>query len=91
MQKIVATVEGAYIANIRNCTTKSIPDNRVDVLTCLQENYGQLITHELLKGEDIVKKTTYHLRDPITTVFYDIKDIIEIASSSEFPTLNTKL
>ena len=35
----------------------------------LQDNYGQLMPHELLESEDIVKKMIYNLRNPITTVF----------------------
>ena len=46
-----------------------INDTVAGILTHLQENYGQLMPHELLEQEDIVKKTNYNPRDPIATIF----------------------
>ena len=62
MQQIVATVEEAYLADIRNRTTNYINNTVTDVLTHLQDNYSQVVTHELLKHKDIVKKTIYNPR-----------------------------
>ena len=62
VQHIVATVKEAYLADIHNHTTNSIKDTVADVLTHLQYNYGQLMAHELLESEEIVKKMTYHPR-----------------------------
>ena len=49
----------------------------VGVLTHLQDNYGQLIPHNLLEREDIVKKTIYNPRNPITTVFSAVKELLD--------------
>ena len=56
LQNIFGTAEEAYLADIRNRSTKSINDTVAGVLTHLQENYGQLMPHELLERENIVKK-----------------------------------
>ena len=60
VQKIVATVEEAYLANIPNRMTNSINYTIVDVLTHIQDNYIQLMPHELLERKDIIKKTIYN-------------------------------
>ena len=57
MQQIVATIEEAYLVDIRKHTTNSINNTVVDVLTYLKENYGKLMPHELLEREFIIKKT----------------------------------
>ena len=77
VKQIVATVEEEYLADIYNSTTKPINATMADVLTHLQENYDQLIPQKILKDEEIFKKTTYHPRDPIATVFYDFEEILE--------------
>ena len=69
VQKIVSLVEEAYLADTHNRTTNSINETVVDVLTHLQDNYCQLMPHELLERKYIVKKTIYNHRDPIATVF----------------------
>ena len=73
MQQIVGTVEEAYLSDIRNRTMNSINDTMAGVLTHLQDKYSQLMPHELLEREDIVKKTIYNQRDPIATVFSTVK------------------
>ena len=50
VQKIVGTVEEAYLTDIFNSTTNSINDTVMGVLTHLQDNYGQLMPHEILEG-----------------------------------------
>ena len=60
VRQIAATVKEAYLTDIRNSMTKFINETVVNVLTHLQDNYGQLMPHKLIKREDIVKKTTYH-------------------------------
>ena len=47
MQQIVATVKEVYLTDICNSMTNSINDTIVEVLTHLQENYGQLMEHKL--------------------------------------------
>ena len=69
VQQIVGTVEVDYLADIHNSTTNSINDTVAGVLTHLQENYSQLMLHELLECEDIVKKMVYNPCNPIATVF----------------------
>ena len=49
IQKIVTTVEETYLTYIRNHTTNYINDNVADVLTHIQDNYGQFITQKLLE------------------------------------------
>ena len=72
VQKIVAMVEEVNLADI--CNRKNqINDTVSDVLNHPQDNYVQLMPHELLECEEIFKKTTYHPRDPIATVFYSVK------------------
>ena len=63
----------------RNRTTNSINDTVEGLLTKLQENYGQLMPHKLLEREDIAKKTNYNPHDPITTVFYEVEEILELS------------
>ena len=46
------------------------------VLTHLQENYGQLMPHELLEREDIVRETIYNQSNQITTVFSVVKELL---------------
>ena len=69
LQKIFGTVEGAYLADIRNRTTHSTNDTVAGVLMHFQDNYGQFMPHEILEREDIVKKTDYNPHDPIANVF----------------------
>ena len=80
VQQIVATVNEAYLADIRNHTTKSINETMADILTHLQENYGQLMLHELLERKDIVKETAYHPRESIATVFSASKELLEFSN-----------
>ena len=72
-KKIVGTVEVAYLEDIRNRTTNSINYTMTGILTHLQENYDQLMPHKLLDREEIVEKTIYNPRDPITTKFFAVK------------------
>ena len=80
VQQIFATVKGDYLADICNQTTNSINDTMEEVLTHLQDNYGQLMPHELLEREDIVKKTTYNPQDPIATMFSAVKELLEFSN-----------
>ena len=70
VQQIFSTVEEAYLADIQNFTTNSINNTVGDVFTHLQEKYGQLMPHKLLKRKDIFKKTTYHSKYQTATIFY---------------------
>ena len=79
IQQIVGTVEEAYLVDIRNRTTDLINDTVAGILTHLQQNYGQLILHELLEQEDIVKNTNYNPHDPITTVFSSVKELLDLS------------
>ena len=76
VQKIIASVKEAYIADICNCMTKSTNNTVAYVLTHIQENYRQLIPHKLLKREDVVKNTMYRPRDPIATIFSAVEDFL---------------
>ena len=58
MQKMVATVKEAHLADICTWATNSIHDTMAEVLNHLQDNYGQLMTHEIIERKDTVKKTT---------------------------------
>ena len=51
VQKIVATVEDSYLADIHNFMTNSINNTVADVLNHLKDNYGHLMTRKLLKRE----------------------------------------
>ena len=73
VQKIVCTGKVAYLAYILNRTKNSKNYTVVGLLTHLQENYGQLMPHELLEWEDVYKKTIYNLREPIAAVFLTVK------------------
>ena len=61
------------MVDIRNKTTNSINYTVVGLLTHLQENYVQLMSHKLLERENIVKETIYNLRNPIATVLSAVK------------------
>ena len=78
VQKIVSTVEEAYLMYICNRTTNSINGTTVDLLTRLQDNYGQLMPHELPECEDIVKKMIYNPRYPIATIFSAVEGLLDI-------------
>ena len=47
MQQIVATVEEAYLADIRNCITNSTNYTVAYVLNHLQYNYDQFMLHKI--------------------------------------------
>ena len=47
------------------------------MLTNLQENCSKLMPHNLMEGEDIVKNTTYHPQDLITTVFSTVEELLK--------------
>ena len=79
VQQIVGTVEEAYLADIRNRTTNSINDTMVELLTHSQDNYGQLMPHELLEQEDIVRKMIYNSRELIATMFSSVKELLEFS------------
>ena len=73
VKNIFAVVEEAYLADICNHMTNSINNTVADMLTHLQDNYGQLPSHKLLNCEDIVKNMIYNPRDPIVTVFFTVE------------------
>ena len=73
VQQIVGMVKEAYLEDIRNRTTNFINETVVVILMHLQDNYSQLIPHDLLEQEDIVKKTIYNPRNTIATVFSAVK------------------
>ena len=73
VQQIVTTVKEAYLVDIRSHMKNDINETVADILTHIQYNYVQLMTHELLERKDIIKKTTYHPQNPIATVFYPVK------------------
>ena len=78
LQQIVGTTKEAYLSDICNMTTKSIYNTVAGVLTYLQDNYGQLMLHELLEREGIIKKTIYNPCNPITTVFSKSEEIFDL-------------
>ena len=45
----------------------------------IQDKYGHLMTHELLKNKDIIKKTIYNPRDPIAIVISTVEELFEFA------------
>ena len=79
VQQIVGTVKSAYLADICNRTKISINDTMAGVLTLLQEDYSQLMTHELLEQEDTTKKPVYNPQNPIMTVFSSVEEIPDFA------------
>ena len=86
VQKIVGTFEEAYLADIPNRTRNSISNTMVGVLTHLQDNYCQLMPHELLEQEDISKKMIYNPRDLIATLFSAVKELLKFADIPTLPT-----
>ena len=81
LQHIFSTVEEAYLTDIHNRTKNSINYTVYYVLTHPQENCWQLIMHKLLEREDIVKKKSYHPREPIATVFLPSKNSLSFPTS----------
>ena len=73
VQQIVSTADEAYLADVRNRMTYSTNNTVAGFITNLQENYSQLMPHELLEREETVKETTYHPRDFIATVFTTVE------------------
>ena len=80
--KSLAQSGKAYLAVIRNRTTSSVNNTVADVLTYLQENYGQLMPHKLLEREDIFKKTIYNPCKPIANVFSSVKELLDFNDST---------
>ena len=62
VQQIFATAKEAYLTDIYNHTKNYINITVNDLLNRLQDNYGQLIPHKLLKRKEIVNNTTYYLQ-----------------------------
>ena len=67
------------MADICNRTTNSIKDTVAGVLTHLQKNYGQLMPHEFLKREDIVKQYIYNPCNPIATVLSAVEGLLKFS------------
>ena len=53
-------------------TKNSINNTMTNFLTHLQYNYSHIMPHELLNRKDIVNKMSYHLHEPIASVFSSI-------------------
>ena len=66
--------------DIHNQTTNSINSTLSNVVTHLQEKYGQLMLHKLLESKGIVKKTNYHPREPIATIFSAVEELLNFAN-----------
>ena len=79
MQQIVGMSEEAYLADIRNRTLESINNTVAGILTHLQDKYSQLMPHELLEREDIVKKMIYNPHKPIATVSSAVEELLKFA------------
>ena len=79
VKKIFSPAEEAYIVYIQNRNTNPTNDTVVDVLTHPKENYGQLMPHKILEREDIVNKTSYHLRETFALLFYTIKELLDFS------------
>ena len=79
VQKIVGLFEEAYLADIRNSTKNSINNTVVGVLTHLQDNYIQLMPNDLLKRDDIVKKTIYNPHNLIAIVFFAVEELLKFS------------
>ena len=93
VQQIVDTVEVSYLADICNRTTNLINDTMADVLTHLQEKYGQLMPHDLLEREDTVKKFFYNPHDLIMTMLSSVEELLEFShimgtSYTQFQAIN---
>ena len=71
--------EEAYLENVRNRITNFINGTVTDVITHLQYSYVQLMQHEILEREDIIKKTIYNPRDPIAIVISTVEELFEFA------------
>ena len=80
VQKIVAMVEEAYLADICKCTTNSINDAVEYVLTLFQEKYGQLMPRKLLQRNVIVNKTIYNTRYQISTIFSAVDEPLKLSN-----------
>ena len=79
VQQTVTTVDEEYLTDILNCITNSVNDTVDDVFTRLQDNYSQLMPHEIFENEGIFNKMMYHPRDPIANVFSTVKELLEFA------------
>ena len=73
MRQIFSTFEESYLAHTHNRTTNSINETVSDVLNHLQDKYSQVIPHDYLECEDIIKNTTYHPQDMTVTVLSAVK------------------
>ena len=70
IQHIIDTVGEEYLVDIPNYMTNPINNTVVDILNHLQENYNQVIPHELLERKDIVKNKMYHSQDLIRGLLF---------------------
>ena len=73
VHKIIYTSEEAHLVDICNRTTNYIYNTVTDVLTHLQDNYVQLMPHELLERKYIIKKAIFNPQYPISTLFSTIE------------------
>ena len=79
IQHIITTVEENYTTDTYNWTKILTNDTVAYVLTHLQDNYVQIMPQKLLDCKEMVKKTIYHLHEPIASVFSVVKELLELA------------
>ena len=98
VQQILGTVEEAYLVDIRNKITNSINDTVAGVLTHLQDNYVQLMPHDLLEQrhcqEDDLQPTRPDWKSVIQSqgnpqVFWNYGDIIHATVGGQYCLLHT--
>ena len=51
-----------------------------DLLTHLQENYVHIMTHKTLDREKTTKKNIYLPRDPISSIYASVKELMEFSN-----------
>ena len=77
IQHIIDTVGEEYLVDIPNYMTNPINNTVDDILNNLQDNYNQVIPHELHERKDIIKNTMYHSQDLIRAFFSAFKNLPE--------------
>ena len=80
IQRIVATIDATYLADVQDRTTNLINIYVSDLLLHLQDTYSTLTPHELHEKEDKSKKTVYNPRDLVASVFLVVNDLVELAA-----------
>ena len=80
-QKIITAVDTKYINALSYHNTTSTKKTIYVILKHLFDTHGKIITQMLTQQDDLVKKMTFDVDTPIDTVFNDVEELGDIATT----------